>query len=759
MDTIIQNTQWLLPTTVISNGAVTGNQWSDPNNLLLVDGDVAQSNPGSVASDIIVGNYNVNLPQNAVVTGIQLQIIGYRGAQTSPVITLTPIAVDDTSGVDQYYPYVTPFTGLTPDLETYILGSPTYLFATSWTPDMINNFKLQLIANGDIYIDSVLLQVFYYIPDEPTPPIPDTGTCVDCSSPVQLPTLYLALPFKSGDRYAYLQAMNYADGTPFNFTDLGSCGGSIWWVFDPTLVNTGNSNFAENAITTGNVFTTLPNGTVQVDFGEQTDMSTSRGLQFHTPFAADPNLRSDHDSQAEVVISDSAPYLGQLVRQCQIGQLVSSPIEVDQSDMLILNPTVKFNFIGAGVTAAADLSDPTKVNITIPGSGGATPPPVVATTSATSGSSKVSSLSAVIEISGLDRTATVNIATQQSATISAVTVGGVAATRAIAATDTPNDLRAEEWVCVNPPLGTQTVVVTLSALAWISFGAEALAQSDTSSPVGATQSATGTSSAPTLSFTSTRDFSTILDCLCTAQTPILYTPGAGQGLNWSQTANADTRQGGSSVQQAGTEPDAITMQYSITQTTPWVYVAVEIKGISAPTPGVQSVTGLNTDETDPHNPIVKVSVDGSSVTGKGTPGDPLVAHATSLNPASIQLAVNQVAHGLSQGNLIKSNGTDNEYAKAKGDTAIDAEVVGIVVTVVDADNFVYSQDIMGYTGSGVPSGTPGEGVFLDQATAGAMTLTPDTSTTGLIVKAVGVLTAGSGAKMNFSSSYLGLINP
>jgi hypothetical protein len=41
--------------------------------------------------------------------------------------------------------------------------------------------------------------------------------------------------------------------------------------------------------------------------------------------------------------------------------------------------------------------------------------------------------------------------------------------------------------------------------------------------------------------------------------------------------------------------------------------------------GVQSVTGLNTDNTDPANPIVAISVDGVTITGSGTPGDPLVS--------------------------------------------------------------------------------------------------------------------------------------
>jgi hypothetical protein len=41
--------------------------------------------------------------------------------------------------------------------------------------------------------------------------------------------------------------------------------------------------------------------------------------------------------------------------------------------------------------------------------------------------------------------------------------------------------------------------------------------------------------------------------------------------------------------------------------------------------GVQSVTGLDTDNTDPANPIVQIAVDGVTVTGDGTPGNPLTA--------------------------------------------------------------------------------------------------------------------------------------
>ena len=56
---------------------------------------------------------------------------------------------------------------------------------------------------------------------------------------------------------------------------------------------------------------------------------------------------------------------------------------------------------------------------------------------------------------------------------------------------------------------------------------------------------------------------------------------------------------------------------------------------SIPPAGVQSVTGLNTDNTDPLNPVVEVSVDGVTITGDGTPGNPLVASGGAVNYSNV----------------------------------------------------------------------------------------------------------------------------
>jgi hypothetical protein len=51
--------------------------------------------------------------------------------------------------------------------------------------------------------------------------------------------------------------------------------------------------------------------------------------------------------------------------------------------------------------------------------------------------------------------------------------------------------------------------------------------------------------------------------------------------------------------------------------------------------GIQSVTGLNTDTADPANPVIQISVDGVTITGAGTPVSPLVATASAGGVTSV----------------------------------------------------------------------------------------------------------------------------
>src|ERR1035437_55413 len=142
-------TLFQLPNYIFSNGQVTGSAWTDPNNLLLVDGDVSQSDPNQSASDVTLG-YSFAFPVTANIIGVEIKVIGYSGSPTSPPITLKPYWLDNTTGTDVYTAYTPVFTGLTPTLATYTLGTATYLFGTSITPVQANNFKLNLVANGNI---------------------------------------------------------------------------------------------------------------------------------------------------------------------------------------------------------------------------------------------------------------------------------------------------------------------------------------------------------------------------------------------------------------------------------------------------------------------------------------------------------------------------------------------------------------------------------------------------------------------------------
>lgn len=68
---------------------------------------------------------------------------------------------------------------------------------------------------------------------------------------------------------------------------------------------------------------------------------------------------------------------------------------------------------------------------------------------------------------------------------------------------------------------------------------------------------------------------------------------------------------------------------------------------------VESVTGLNTDNIDPANPIVQISVDGATITGEGTPGSPLVAISSGGFWTSVIGAPNDIVHTNSENVRIK----------------------------------------------------------------------------------------------------------
>lgn len=75
--------------------------------------------------------------------------------------------------------------------------------------------------------------------------------------------------------------------------------------------------------------------------------------------------------------------------------------------------------------------------------------------------------------------------------------------------------------------------------------------------------------------------------------------------------------------------------------------------------GVQSVTGLNTNNFDPANPVVQISVDNDTILGAGTPISPLSTNTWlgSFNSKTIQnLVTANVGQRIQMENTIESNG-------------------------------------------------------------------------------------------------------
>lgn len=112
--------------------------------------------------------------------------------------------------------------------------------------------------------------------------------------------------------------------------------------------------------------------------------------------------------------------------------------------------------------------------------------------------------------------------------------------------------------------------------------------------------------------------------------------------------------------------------------------------------------------------------------------------------------VAQTAHGFAVGNAIRNNGS--AFVASQGDVAADADVVGLVSAVADADHFTVQ--MAGYiTGlSGLVAGTD---YYLDPVTPGALTATAPT-TAGLVSKP---LLQADSTTSGFITNYRGLVIP
>lgn len=110
-------------------------------------------------------------------------------------------------------------------------------------------------------------------------------------------------------------------------------------------------------------------------------------------------------------------------------------------------------------------------------------------------------------------------------------------------------------------------------------------------------------------------------------------------------------------------------------------VLITDKGEKGDPGGVQSVTGLNTDNTDPFNPIVRLSVDGTTITGAGTPASPLTATGSGGAWGSI---TGTLSNQTDLQNALSAKVTANSTITGATKTKVTYDAKGLVTAGADA---------------------------------------------------------------------------
>lgn len=674
MDILSQYNQ--IAQAIISNGLVTGNTVQNPNNLLNTTDSTASF---GATSDVIIGNFPFNLPTDAVIVGIKGIIKAQIDNNSVPAGSLTPVLVDATSGTNEYFPG-TPVVGLSNVLQEYEIGGAYDLWGNAnWTAVKINNLQLQLIGNSSLEVAWASMTVFYYIPvtSDVLPPFALPG-CDDCDSEIQALPFELKRVWRANETTLLLKSFNLPNGTPITLDMLGECGGSINLTIDPDLRKEDGGNFIENF----NIDSTIASINitaqgVEIDLGD----IEQRGLGFDRPYGYDADNISEHAVGAVVIITNNGPYNSKLLKRCHIGTLVSAPITVEDEGNIVAEGVDNFNFRGANVQATQDPSDPYKVNVDVIVSPTNTDPLPGSTSSGTNGTTPSTTLTISHTILTDENYLRVWVSTQD-VSITSVTYNGDAMTLVASETDAGADLKGALYGLINPDLGTHNIVITVGTASLISGGGVAYKNVDTSNPtVGVSTGNSGTSNAATDSITTTIDNVLVQDVVSTKTNPTTFTQ---YGLWTIQSqVNAAGRPGASSTRKA-LAPQVVNDQYGLNSSMDWVIVLAGVRGIAnAPAGGVQSVTGLNTDNTDPANPIVQISVDGSTITGDGTPGNPLVATTSPGSTLDVQLNGVSVQDPVDTINFIAPAGTVT--TPAAGVVDVDLTSVLSTGTLLKAD--------------------------------------------------------------------------
>ena len=504
--TYMEDTGFKLGQYVINNVG-----WTNVNNVLTADGTYASSTPvNGQASEFTVGGFLLNVPAGALISGFELEFTGYRGVDTLPGTTLEVWAYDNTNENNAYYQLLPVFTSFNTTVGTFVIGSPTYTFNTILDSNQANNLKFKIIVNGEVYLDSVQVRCFYQPPVENIIITPET-----CSPLLQAQPFYLETPIGSTDTTCIVNQFVTISGLPITNVDIPDG--------YPAVLDQGKSN-EENIIITNIEFLS----------GNRRQLTISRGWTDRDPVGQETFLRKQHGNGAELTLSNNIEFYNLFLRKCHIGSLVSAPIKVRDESNEIASYVRDINFVGSGVQATAiphvGTGGGQDVTVTISGNN-TVPPTVNGTSSGTSGNNLVNTLTYNTHaISGINRASLVSVSMSSSAALSGVTLGGSPMT--FLGANNNGGVRVEDWVMVNPPLGTQPVVITVaaSATSYISSTQATWNGADQTTPFVLGTTNDGSDNNSEGSGTTTVNNSILIHTLATAKPTITYSAGSGESL-------------------------------------------------------------------------------------------------------------------------------------------------------------------------------------------------------------------------------------
>lgn len=575
---------------VIVNGLVTGNPVQNPDNLLNTTDSTAIF---GATSDVIIGNFPFSIPSNAVIVGISGILRARLNDSSIPPGSVTPVLVDSSSGSNQYFPGAA-VVGLSAVLQNYAIGGAYDIWGNvSWTPDKINNLKLQLVGNSALEVAWASMTVFYYIPQTSLIPPPFTlPGCPDCDSTIQALPFQLAQPWLVGQTKLYVTSFNLpnANNDPITLEMIGACGGTINLTVDPDLSPEDGGDFIENFNLDSSLATITPQdgGIFELDIGD----IEQRALDFITPYGYNADNQSAHAVGAVVIITNNGPWNGKILKRCHIGTLVGAPLEVqDESDTVAVAVEI-LNFIGDEVQAEQDPGNPRKANVTVNSNPSNNQPTVENTATGTNDTTPSPTLTVPLTITSANylRVAVIT----ENETITSVDYDGVAMTPIGETVNAGSNLKVALFGLINPTVGANNVVVTMATARIITTIATGWLDVDTANPTdGISAGNIGTSNQPTDTATTTTDNTVVQDVVGTTNNPTTF---AQFGL-WSiQGAVTTGNRPGASSSRKVLAPQTVTDTYGLSLSTAWAILLAGIRGITSTPPG-SGITSINGDTT------------------------------------------------------------------------------------------------------------------------------------------------------------------